>query len=118
MRYEWGLAVGHTYAYKDATKVNETVIAGRNWGRIGSTGGPEPGSVNDAIHPISSASSEGEQNTIPLRQEPPDALDLPPGESGENEGQSDEESCPGDDEDYFSEPGQDSEDEKEAELFG
>lgn len=120
MRYEWGLAVGHPYAFKDAAKLNKGVIEGRKWGHLETTALDGANSGDGFIEPV------------PLpdigQQQGPTALDNPgfndveaeyldrPGEQDEEA--SDIESCGEDDEDYRSDPGCDSEDEREAAMFG
>jgi hypothetical protein len=116
MRYEWGLAVGHTYAHSDATAANEKVLA--DWRSVQTEQHPNPPSPearNSSPEPTTVINQDS-KNAVELEESVPSmALDA----AGEgDDGESEEDHTCGDDEDYFSNPERDSEDEREALLFG
>ena len=124
MRYEWGLGIGHTYSHSNATIANQKVLA--DWRLVqndqnmnppnplpnpppdlamGGHAGPQPTTIINEAH---NNAAEPVENTLPT------VLDI----AGEGDEESDAVSTNADDDDYFSNPECDSEDEREAMLFG
>ena len=129
MRYEWGLAVGHEYTHRDATKANQTILAYTN--RIEQVESVPRSTITVTSPPQSSASNGEPSSTEAINQgsnsQEPGALrvvgdpcvERGEGEEGIEDGwESDTESLDRDDQDFFSDPERDSEEEREAVLFG
>lgn len=128
MRYEWGLAVGHEYAHRDATKANQAVLARPGHIEPGDPLLRAPTTVTSpphSAHPnrertevIDPGSDDLEPGIGAPRVIRDTCMDKGEGELGGGDWESDTESQDGDDEDFFSDPGRDSEEEREAALFG
>ena len=137
MRYEWGLAVGHKYTHPDATKANEKILASQIPSRVEREPNQQTRTAESSSQPTTVTSPPHSANpNRELSEVNQGTNNLEPGVSipkairdtcadgggsecdGEGERESDTESWVGDDQDYFSDPERDSEEEREAALFG
>ncbi|KAJ3538209.1 hypothetical protein NMY22_g5263 [Coprinellus aureogranulatus] len=132
LRYEWGLAVGHTYTHSNAAEANKKILYRHTPGGVDSPSPtendspsePSPALTRDAvsdpdstqpIDPDGNDSNLAEHSSLMLRPDTDNAPDL---YSDEESGWSGSYRGVADDDDYQSDEGRDSEHERHDEMFG
>lgn len=124
MRYEWGLAVGHTYAHGDAVRVNQAIVERHAKQTPTSDSLPATNTVARAPEPYKPNADRRVQESLA-----PELLVGPEGaeedgaapDDDDDDVDGDEDDMLTDDEDeedYRDDPERDEEDEREYELFG